>query len=97
MEIPNDVEIIKAVGEYAAGVMAQAPIDLFNCDVPFKTDFEVGADWGNLVGFNTDTKQVFWEDKVTDKDVFMDYGAWVKDAYHHHIYKTEWYKSLRTL
>lgn len=97
LEMPNDAETIKAVGEYVSSVMVQAPIDLFNCDVPFKTDYEIGADWGNLVGFDTKSKQVFWEDKATDSDVYMNYDEWLAGAYHYDIYETEWYKSLATL
>ena len=97
LEIPNDPQYIQAVNEYANEVMVQAPIDLFNCDVPFKTDFEIGADWGNLVGFDSKTGNVFWEDPDTGKEIYKPYELWIPDAYHHEIYQTEWYKSLRTL
>ena len=97
LEMPYDVEIVAAVGKYVSDVMIQAPIDLFNCDVPFKTDYEVGADWGNLVGFDVTSKQVFWEDSRTDKDIYMDYNEWLQKAYHYDIYETKWYKSLKAI
>ena len=97
LEVPNNLDTLKAVGTYVSGIMVQAPIELFNCDVPFKTDCEIGADWGNLVGFDTQKGLISWEDKFSGDNIFEPYEDWIKRAYHEDIYQTQWYKSLRAL
>lgn len=52
LEIPADVETIKAVGRIANEIMTSAPVQLFDCPIPFKTDFEIGLNWGELVTFD---------------------------------------------
>ena len=54
LEIPADPKIIKAVGTLLNAAMVKTPIDLFNCPVPFKTDFEIGVNWGDLGGCEFD-------------------------------------------
>lgn len=54
LEIPADVDIIKDVATYANNVMIEAPKKLFDCPIPFKTDFEIGINWGDLGGCEFD-------------------------------------------
>jgi DNA polymerase-1 len=49
-EIPDDPAIVKRVGQIANRIMVEAPIALFDCPIPFKTDFEVGYNWGEMGG-----------------------------------------------
>jgi DNA polymerase-1 len=96
MEVPNDPVIIKAVSEYVSGYMIQAPIDLFKCDVPFKTDTDVGPDWGNLKPYNhkTEMMEIEGKDHKVTKVPFVD---WIKAEYHDDIYERPWYKELKNL
>lgn len=86
MEIPAKREIVQAVGEYTNDVMVNMPVKLFNCDVPFGTDFEIGTDWGNLVTFNYKTGMVEIEnddDTITTKD----FDEWYQENVHNDVYK----------
>lgn len=77
LEIPAKKEILMAVGKYANGVMTSKPKELFDCPVPFKTDFEIGRDWGNLVSFNWQTGNIEIEnddDSITE----VDFNDWYK-------------------
>ena len=49
-EIPDDAAIVKRVGQIANRIMVEAPIHLFDCPIPFKTDFELGYNWGEMSG-----------------------------------------------
>lgn len=86
LEIPADPKIIKEVASYANATMVQAPIDLFNCPIPFKTDFEIGVNWGDLGGtaFNYKAEDPYGEViEIEDHDgniVKMTFNDWYKDA-----------------
>lgn len=54
LEIPADPKIITAAGQYCALKMSTAPASMFGIDVPFKSDFEIGKNWGELVAFELD-------------------------------------------
>lgn len=58
VEIPANAEAVQWFGRKMNQWMTAVPIDLFNCPVPFKTDFEIGLNWGDLGGtefdYNTD-------------------------------------------
>jgi DNA polymerase-1 len=56
MEFPADPHIIQAAASYMNSVMVTTPIDLFQCEIPFKTDFEIGVNWGDLSGTEFDYK-----------------------------------------
>lgn len=58
LEIPADKETLMAVGRYANEVMTKRPIERFNCPIPFKTDFEIGLNWGELDTFNWKTGNI---------------------------------------
>lgn len=77
LEIPADKQTLMAVGKYSNGVMTTKPVELFNCPVPFKTDFEIGPDWGNLEGFNWETGNI--EIERDDGSIFeIDFDDWWK-------------------
>lgn len=50
LEMPDDEKIIHEAGRLCNEFMTQAPIDLFDCDVPFKTDYEIGYTWYQTAG-----------------------------------------------
>lgn len=54
VEIPADPKVIQWFGENMNKWMIQVPVDLFDCPVPFKTDFEIGINWGDLGGTEFD-------------------------------------------
>lgn len=51
LEIPADPKIVAEVGRYCNDAMITAPMKLFNIDLPFKTDYEIGRNWSDLVAF----------------------------------------------
>lgn len=75
LEIPADKKILMAVGEYANDVMTKRPVARFNCPIPFKTDFEIGFNWGELVTFNWKTGYIEIEN---DDDTIseVDFDEW---------------------
>ena len=54
VEIPADPRVIKEFGSKMNQWMIDAPVEKFNCPVPFKTDFEIGINWGDLGGTEFD-------------------------------------------
>lgn len=56
LEIPADPHIVGEVGRYCNDVMITAPMRLFNIDLPFKADYEIGKNWSDLVAFELDPK-----------------------------------------
>lgn len=52
LEIPADEKLIAEVGQYCNKVMTETPHTVFNVDVPFTTDYEVGKNWSDLVAFH---------------------------------------------
>lgn len=48
VEIPADSNLVQWFGYWMNKWMIEVPVDLFNCPVPFKTDFEIGINWGDL-------------------------------------------------
>lgn len=79
LEIPAKVDFIAEVGKYCNNIMVRKPIELFNCPVPFKTDFEIGINWGELVEFNYNLRIIqdhehtvsfkSWYEKVRGADI----------------------------
>jgi len=54
LEVPADPRIIQAVGTYANHIMVETPKKLFDCPIPFTTDFEIGVNWGDMGGVEFD-------------------------------------------
>ena len=54
VEIPADPKVIQWFGEHMNKWMIDVPVEQFNCPVPFKTDFEIGVNWGDLGGTEFD-------------------------------------------
>lgn len=54
LEIPADPKIVRAVGQICYEAMTTAPKRLFDIDLPFKADFEIGKNWSDLVEFELD-------------------------------------------
>lgn len=92
LEIPANKDTVMKATKLVSDLMIEAPIKLFNCDVPFKTDIEIGADWGNLKTFNCDNGTVNIGDE--DDEQWVDFDRWLKEYYHWDIYKSDWYKNL---
>ena len=77
LEIPADKEIVRDVGTYANMIMTEMPIKMFNCPVPFKTDYEIGLNWGELVSFNSTSG--FIEEEVGDQIQKTEFNIWLKN------------------
>jgi uracil-DNA glycosylase family 4 len=84
LEIPNDKQIVAEVGKYTNKLMVDMPVKLFDCPIPFKTDFEVGTDWENLVAFNCNTLK--FEEEVDDDIIEHDYNNFINSHYHWEVY-----------
>lgn len=93
LEVPMDLPTVTAVSKLVSSFMRQVPIDLFNCDVPFATDTDLGPDWGNVKAFNHDTGMMEIEDEHHEVHE-VPYEEWIKEVYHWDIYEKEWYKNL---
>lgn len=82
VEIPARADIIKDFGEKMNAWMVEIPKKLFNCQVPFKTDFEIGINWEDLGGTEFDYNCNVYTDKpvkVTQKDdsiIEYDFDDW---------------------
>lgn len=85
-EIPANPYILMEVGKYMNEVMIKKPIQMFNCPIPFKTDFEIGCDWGNLVTFNWKTGMCEEED-YDGNIVTFEFDKWYRENCHHDVYK----------
>lgn len=97
LEVPKDMACVQQVSKYVSDVMIQMPIKLFNCDVPFKTDTDLGPDWGHVEPFNHNTLNMEIEDKKADVVNRIPYPEWIESVYHYDIYQRPWYKQLTTL
>ena len=82
VEIPADPKVIQWFGENMNKWMIQVPVDLFDCPVPFKTDFEIGINWGDLGGTEFDYNVNSYGDNVInieqpdDSIVQMNFYDW---------------------
>jgi DNA polymerase-1 len=54
VEIPANAACVQWFGKKMNEWMTAVPIELFDCPVPFKTDFEIGLNWGDLGGTEFD-------------------------------------------
>ena len=90
LEVPMDKETVTAVSRYVSEKMIETPVKLFNCDVPFKTDTDLGPDWGNVQAFNNETGMMELENEhheVTE----VPYEEWIESVYHYDNYNQPWY------
>lgn len=78
LDIPANKSTLMAVGQYANEVMTKRPIDRFNCPIPFKTDFEIGFNWGELYVFNWKTGNIEIEEE-DDTITKIDFDIWYKN------------------
>lgn len=82
LEIPADPEIIRQAGKYCNQVMITLPKRKFGIELPFRTDFEIGRNWDELVTFDFSEEakqkdlQISWEDKKTDQEVRTSWNKW---------------------
>jgi len=63
MYIPSKADLIRKIAHYCNYIMVQRPIELFDCKVPFKTDFEIGLNWGELIEYSYETKNLIIDDQ----------------------------------
>lgn len=83
LDIPADKQTLMDVGEYANRVMTRRPIERFNCPIPFKTDFEIGLNWGETELFNWSTGNIEIEEHdgtITKIDFDEWYAQKVEEA-----------------
>lgn len=69
VEIPANPQTVIWFGKKMNEWMISTPIDLFNCPVPFSTDFEVGLSWGALSGTEFDYNQSYLSDKLLKREM----------------------------
>lgn len=96
MEVPMDLETVKAVSCRVSDFLKSIPKNLFNCDVPFATDTDLGPDWGNVKAFNNITGMMELEDEHHEVHE-VPYEEWIKSVYHYDIYEKDWYKELSNI
>lgn len=94
LEVPMDLETVKAVSKLTSEFMASVPATLFNCDVPFATDTDLGPDWGNLKAFNNEKGVIEIENELHEVQE-VPYEEWIQSVYHWDIYESESYKNLQ--
>jgi DNA polymerase-1 len=95
LEVPKDKDTVLAVAKYVDKVMVDTPIKLFNCNIPFKTDTDIGPDWGSLEALNKDTGMIEFEEDNGIREV--PYEEWIESVYHYDIYQRSWYKNLQQI
>ena len=95
LEVPMDLPTVTAVSKRVSEYMRQVPATLFNCDVPFATDTDLGPDWGNVKAFNHNTGMMEIEDENHEVHE-VPYEEWIKEVYHWDIYGQDWYKNLES-
>lgn len=88
LEIPADPETVKWATTEMRGIMCDAPKILFDSDVPFTSDIDIGVDWGNVCSLDTETMC------VKTKQGKIPYTTWYEQNRHDEIFQTEWYKNL---
>lgn len=82
LEIPADPDIIRQVGFYCNQVMSTLPQRKFGIELPFKTDFEIGKNWDDVVAFDyseeakINNTQISWEDKKSGQDIVTSWEKW---------------------
>lgn len=89
LEIPADPETVKWATTTMRGLMCAAPKILFNSDVPFTSDIDIGVDWGSVYALDPETMT------LETKEGPVDYTTWYEKAKHTEIFETEWFKNLK--
>ena len=86
VEIPADPKVIQWFGQNMNKWMIDVPVELFDCPVPFKTDFEIGINWGDLGGCEFDYNVNPYGDNVInieqkdDSILQMNFYDWYNSA-----------------
>lgn len=86
VEIPADPAKIQWFGQNMNKWMIDVPVELFNCPVPFKTDFEIGVNWGDLGGtefdYNADANgnECICIEQKDDTILKMGFAEWYADV-----------------
>lgn len=96
LEVPMDPQTVQAVSKRVSQYMIDVPKVLFNCDVPFKTDTDLGPDWGMVCAYNNETQMMELEDEhhnVTE----VPYEKWIQEVYHWDVYEKDWFKQLEAI
>ncbi len=96
VEIPAQLETVLEVARSLNNLMVELPIKLFGCDVPFKTDVEIGSSWGELVELDISSGKVI----VGKDEIEIPFEEWWKEESlkkHAEVYSHEWYKNLKPL
>lgn len=94
LEVPMDPKTVQAVSKFVSQAMIDTPVKLFNCEVPFKTDTDLGPDWGNVCAYNNETQMMELENEhheVTE----VPYEGWIKQQYHWEDYEKPWYTQTK--
>ena len=81
LDAPAKKSVLMAASKYAGQIMTQKPIELFNCPIPFKVDYDLGINWGEQVAFNCETGNVEIENE-DDSITIMDFDEWYEKETH---------------
>lgn len=93
LEVPDDLDTITAVSRYVSDLMVRAPKELFDCNIPFKTDTDIGYDWAHVTAFDHNKKCMVVENEHHEEyDVPFD--VWAEENRHPEIYQQQWYTEL---
>lgn len=96
LEVPMDLKTVQAVSKFVSEYMKAVPKRLFNCEIPFACDTDLGPDWGNVKAFNNETGMMEIEDEHHEVSE-VPYEEWIQSVYHWDIYERPWYKELKAI
>lgn len=72
LDLPADPTIVNAVAKFATGTMIAWPKKRFGCEVPFKSDVDLGPNWGDFGSYDIESNT------VTYNKISYDYSEWIQ-------------------
>lgn len=96
--VPAEPKIITEFSQEAYKIMTAMPKKLFNIDVPFDSDVEIGFTWGDFVSLDRFNSTVtYYENK---QEIKMDLGEWLiqeGNLMEMNKYSKPWYNELQPI
>lgn len=76
LDTPADPKVVAKVAKYATDTMIQLPKIRYNCNVPFKSDVDLGPNWGTFAAYDIETGTVEYHDeRFKYEDWITHYGV----------------------
>lgn len=72
LDVPADPVIVNKVARFATGTMVNWPKKRFNCQVPFKSDVDLGPNWGDFASYDIESGTVSYD------HIDYDYAEWIQ-------------------